>query len=211
MGHAVIGVSASFAISASPPPPVQRQSITTEQSRRCWINLLVGVVLGVVAVALGPFVACVLSRAASGRRHRCPRHGLCLHMLPEYSTAPASRRQMRFVTLSIDRHRVAGGQHLHRHTTWRCAFCILVARRHLTVTPLVYTSRLVASRWVRASRAKHTEIFHMMRFGRHAHAEWVIMYFAMTWTSSAGRFLGRRRARHLRPRLFSWSTSRPTI
>src|SRR5581483_8880458 len=58
MVTAVIGVFSVFRDFGLSAAAVQRQSITPEQSSTLfWINLGVGCILGVIAVALGPFVA----------------------------------------------------------------------------------------------------------------------------------------------------------
>jgi len=192
MVTAVIGVFSVFRDFGLSAAAVQRQSITTEQSSTLfWINLVVGFVLGVVAVALGPFVAtfyheprlvgvtAVLATAfvfnAAGVQHSA--------ML---------ERQMRFVMLSmIDIVSLAVSTSIGIAMALRgFAYWSLVATS--TVTPLVYTIGVwVAAKWVPGRPRKHTEIFHMMRFGGTLTLNGLIMYFAMNLDKVLlGRFWG---------------------
>jgi len=192
MVTAVIGVFSVFRDFGLSAAAVQRQSITTEQSSTLfWVNVAVGLGLGAVAVATGPFVAAfyhephlvgvtaVLATAfvfnACGVQH-----------------SALLERQMRFVMLSmIDiasltiSTSIGIAMALHGFGYWS-----LVATS--TITPLVYTIGVwLAAQWVPGRPRRHLEIFHMMRFGGTLTLNGLIMYFAMNLDKILlGRFWG---------------------
>ena len=192
MVTAVIGVFSVFRDFGLSAAAVQRQSITTDQSSTLfWINVLVGLALGAVAVALGPFVAAfyheprlvgvtaVLATAfvfnACGVQH-----------------SALLERQMRFVMLSmIDIASLGVSTTIGIVMALRgFGYWSLVATS--TVTPLVYTIGVwLAARWVPGRPRKHLEIFHMMRFGGTLTLNGLVMYFAMNLDKVLlGRFWG---------------------
>ena len=192
MVTAVIGVFSVFRDFGLSAAAVQRNSITSEQSSTLfWINLAVGGALGVLAMALGPFVAAfyheprligvtaVLATAfvfnAAGVQH-----------------SALLERQMRFVTLSvIDIVSLGSGTSVGIAMALRgCGYWSLVATS--TVTPFVYTLGCwIMARWVPGRPRKHLEIFHMMRFGGTLTLNGLIMYFSMNLDKVLlGRFWG---------------------
>jgi PST family polysaccharide transporter len=192
MVTAVIGVFSVFRDFGLSAAAVQRQSITTDQSSTLfWINVAVGFALGIIAVALGPFVAAfyhephlvgvtaVLATAfvfnACGVQH-----------------SALLERQMRFVMLSmIDIASLAVSTSIGIAMALRgFGYWSLVATS--TVTPLVYTIGVwLAARWVPGRPRRHLEIFHMMRFGGTLTLNGLIMYFAMNLDKILlGRFWG---------------------
>jgi O-antigen/teichoic acid export membrane protein len=192
MVTAVIGVFSVFRDFGLSAAAVQRQSITTDQSSTLfWINVAVGIALGLIAVALGPFVAAfyhephlvgvtaVLATAfvfnACGVQH-----------------SALLERQMRFVMLSmIDIASLAVSTSIGIAMAFRgFGYWSLVATS--TVTPLVYTIGVwLATRWVPGRPRRHLEIFHMMRFGGTLTLNGLIMYFAMNLDKILlGRFWG---------------------
>jgi PST family polysaccharide transporter len=192
MVTAVIGVFSVFRDFGLSAAAVQRSKITNEQSSTLfWINLLVGAVLALVAVALGPLVAkfyheqrligvtAVLATAfflnAAGVQH-----------------SAVLERQMRFVTLSlIDifslfiSASVGIGMALSGWGYWS-----LVAIS--TVTPLIYTICVwLTAGWIPGKPQRDTGIGSMLRFGGTLTLNGLIMYLASNLDKVLlGRFWG---------------------
>ena len=192
MVTAVIGVFSVFRDFGLSAAAVQRSSITGEQSSTLfWINLLVGVVMGLIAVALGPFVAAFYHEPRLVAVTAALATGFVFNAAGVQHSA-LLERQMRFVTLSmIDitslliSTTVGVGMALRGFGYWA-----LVATS--IIPPLVYSAGVwIMSRWVPGRPKKHTEIFHMMRFGGTLTLNGLVMYFAMNLDKVLlGRFWG---------------------
>jgi PST family polysaccharide transporter len=185
----VFSVFRDFGLSAA---AVQRTTVTEEQaSTLFWINLLVGAILGLLVVALAPFlvwfyreprllgVTTVLASAflfnAAGVQH-----------------SAILERQMRFVTLSVidvvsllTSVLVAIGMALRGYGYWS-----LVASA--TVIPLVYTVCLwLTTAWFPGRPRKGIGIRSMMRFGGTLTLNGLVMYIATNFEKVLlGRFWG---------------------
>jgi O-antigen/teichoic acid export membrane protein len=192
MVTAVIGVFSVFRDFGLSSAAVQRATITTEQSSTLfWINVAVGATLGLVALALGPFVAAIY--------HEQRLVGVTAALATAFLFNAAGvqhcaflERQMRFVTLSIidissllASTSVGIGMALSGFGYWS-----LVATS--TVTPLVYTICVwLSSGWVPGRPRKDMELRAMMRFGGTLTLNGLIMYFACNLDKVLlGRFWG---------------------
>ncbi|HEY1500094.1 MAG TPA: lipopolysaccharide biosynthesis protein [Acidobacteriaceae bacterium] len=192
MVTAVIGVFSVFRDFGLSAAAVQRQSITTDQSSTLfWINVAVGLALGLIAIALGPFIAAFYHEPHLAGVTAVLATAFVFNACGVQHSA-LLERQMRFVMLSIIdivslavSTSIGIGMALRGFGYWS-----LVATS--TVTPLVYTIGVwFATRWVPGRPRKHLEIFHMMRFGGTLTLSGLIMYFAMNLDKVLlGRFWG---------------------
>jgi PST family polysaccharide transporter len=185
----VFSVFRDFGLSAA---AVQRTTVTEEQaSTLFWINLLVGAILGLLVVALAPFLAWF---------YREPRLlGVTVVLASAFLFNAAGvqhsailERQMRFVTLSVidvvsllTSVLVAIGMALRGYGYWS-----LVASA--TVIPLVYTVCLwLTTAWLPGRPRKEIGIRSMMRFGGTLTLNGLVMYIATNFEKVLlGRFWG---------------------
>ena len=192
MVTAVIGVFNVFRDFGLSAAAVQRTSVTEEQSSTLfWINLLVGAMLGLLTLAVAPFVVAfyheqrllgvtaVLATAflfnAAGVQH-----------------SALLERQMRFTTLSIIdissllvSTAIGIGMALRGFGYWA-----LVATT--TVSPLVYTACVwLTTAWVPGRPRQHVGVLSMMRFGGTLTLNGLVMYIASNLEKVLlGRFWG---------------------
>jgi O-antigen/teichoic acid export membrane protein len=192
MVTAVIGVLNIFRDFGLSAAAVQRGSVTKEQSSTLfWINLLVGVILGLSALAMAPFVVAfyhdrrllgvtaVLATAflfnAAGIQHTA-----------------LLERQMRFTTLSvIDIASMAVSTAVGIGMAARgFGYWALVAAA--TVSPLVYTACVwLTTGWVPGRPRKQVGVGSMMRFGGTLTLNGLVMYVASNFEKVLlGRFWG---------------------
>jgi O-antigen/teichoic acid export membrane protein len=192
MVTAVIGVFNVFRDFGLSAAAVQRTTVTEEQSSTLfWINLLVGAMLGLLTLAVAPFVVAfyheqrllgvtaVLATAflfnAAGVQH-----------------SALLERQMRFTTLSIIdissllvSTSIGIGMALRGFGYWA-----LVATT--TVTPIVYTACVwLTTAWVPGRPRQHVGVLSMMRFGGTLTLNGLVMYIASNLEKVLlGRFWG---------------------
>ena len=192
MVTAVIGVFSVFRDFGLSSAAVQRTEITAEQSSTLfWINLLVGLILGAITVALGPLVAAFYHEPRLVKVTAVMATAFVFNSASVQHSA-LLERQMRFVALSVIdvislavSTSIGIGMALHGFGYWS-----LVAT--VTVTPLVYTIGVwLTSRWIPGLPHRHLEILHMMRFGSALTLNGLIMYLAMNLDKVLlGRFWG---------------------
>lgn len=185
----VFNVFRDFGLSAA---AVQRTTVTNEQaSTLFWINLLVGAILGLLVVAMAPFVVLfyheprllgVTAALASG----------FLFNAAGVQHSAILERQMRFTTLSVidivsllTGILVGIGMALHGYGYWA-----LVATA--TLTPLVYTvCAWLTTAWVPGRPHKGSGVRSMMRFGGTLTLNGLVMYIATNFEKILlGRFWG---------------------
>jgi O-antigen/teichoic acid export membrane protein len=185
----VFNVFRDFGLSAA---AVQRTTVTNEQaSTLFWINLLVGAILGLLVVAMAPFVVLfyheprllgVTAALASG----------FLFNAAGVQHSAILERQMRFTALSVIDivSLLAGilvgiGMALHGYGYWA-----LVATT--TLTPLVYTvCTWLTTAWVPGRPHKRSGVRSMMRFGGTLTLNGLVMYMATNFEKILlGRFWG---------------------
>jgi len=185
----VFSVFRDFGLSAA---AVQRTTITKEQaSTLFWINLLVGAILGLLVVAMAPFVV---------RFYREPRLlGVTMALASAFLFNAAGvqqsatlERQMRFTTLSaidvvswLSSATVGISMAAHGFGYWS-----LVAST--TVTPLVYTiCAWLTTGWVPGRPHRGVGIRSMMRFGGTLTLNGLVMYITTNFDKVLlGRFWG---------------------
>lgn len=192
MVTAVIGVFSVFRDFGLSAAAVQRMTVTEDQaSTLFWINLLVGAMLAMLALALAPLVVvfyhekrllgvtAVLATAflfnAAGVQH-----------------SSMLERQMRFITLSVIdivsllvSTAIGIGMALRGFGYWA-----LVATT--TVTPIVYTIGVwMTTAWVPGMPRKQSGIRSMLRFGGTVTLNGLVMYIASNFEKVLlGRFWG---------------------
>src|SRR5712692_3145187 len=185
----VFSVFRDFGLSAA---AVQRTTVTEEQaSTLFWINVLVGAILGLLVVAMAPFIV---------RFYREPRLlGVTAALASAFLFNAAGvqhsailERQMRFITLSVidivsllTSVLVGIGMALHGYGYWS-----LVATT--TVAPLVYTVCLwLTTAWFPGRPHQGIGIRSMMRFGGTLTMNGLVMYVATNFEKILlGRFWG---------------------
>jgi len=185
----VFSVFRDFGLSAA---AVQRTTVTEEQaSTLFWINVLVGAILGLLVVAMAPFIV---------RFYREPRLlGVTAALASAFLFNAAGvqhsailERQMRFITLSVidivsllTSVVVGIGMALHGYGYWS-----LVATT--TVAPLVYTVCLwLTTAWFPGRPHQGIGIRSMMRFGGTLTMNGLVMYVATNFEKILlGRFWG---------------------
>lgn len=185
----VFSVFRDFGLSAA---AVQRTTVTEEQaSTLFWINVLVGAILGLLVVAMAPFIVWF---------YREPRLlGVTAALASAFLFNAAGvqhsailERQMRFITLSVidivsllTSVLVAIGMALHGYGYWS-----LVASA--TVVPFVYTVCLwLTTAWFPGRPHKGIGIRSMMRFGGTLTLNSLVMYIATNFEKVLlGRFWG---------------------
>ena len=192
MVTAVIGVFSVFRDFGLSAAAVQRMTVTEDQaSTLFWINLLVGAMLALLALALAPLVVvfyhekrllgvtAVLATAflfnAAGVQH-----------------SSMLERQMRFITLSVIdivsllvSTAIGIGMALRGWGYWA-----LVATT--TVTPIVYTIGVwMTTAWIPGRPRKQSGIRSMLRFGGTVTLNGLVMYIASNFEKVLlGRFWG---------------------
>ena len=192
MVTAVIGVFNVFRDFGLSAAAIQRETITVEQSSTLfWINLLVGAVLGLIALTLGPFIAAFYHEQHLIRVTAVLATAFLFNAAAVQHSA-LLERQMRFVALAaIDTlsllvsTSVGIGMALRGFGYWS-----LVATT--TVTPLVFAIGVwLTSGWIPGRPRRHMGILSMMRFGGTLTLNGLIMYFAMNLDKVLlGRFWG---------------------
>lgn len=192
MVTAVIGVFNVFRDFGLSAAAIQRETITVEQSSTLfWINLLVGAVLGLIALTLGPFIAAFYHEQHLIRVTAVLATAFLFNAAAVQHSA-LLERQMRFVALAaIDTlsllvsTSVGIGMALRGFGYWS-----LVATT--VVTPLIYTICIWSiSGWIPGKPRRHMGIRSMMRFGGTLTLNGLIMYFAMNLDKVLlGRFWG---------------------
>src|SRR5229473_6290536 len=185
----VFSVFRDFGLSAA---AVQRTTVTEEQaSTLFWINVLVGAILGLLVVAMAPFIV---------RFYREPRLlGVTAALASAFLFNAAGvqhsailERQMRFITLSVidivsllTSVVVGIGMALHGFGYWA-----LVAMT--VITPLVYTMCVwLTTAWVPGRPHRQVGVRSMMRFGGALTLNGLVMYIASNFEKVLlGRFWG---------------------
>jgi PST family polysaccharide transporter len=185
----VFNVFRDFGLSAA---AVQRTTVTNEQaSTLFWINLSVGAILGLLVVAMAPFVVLfyheprllgVTAALASG----------FLFNAAGVQHSAILERQMRFTTLSVidivsllTSILVGIGMALHGYGYWALVATTIVA-------PLVYTvGAWLTTAWVPGRPHKRSGVRSMMRFGGTLTLNGLVMYIATNFEKILlGRFWG---------------------
>ncbi len=192
MVTAVIGVFNVFRDFGLSAAAVQRQTITEEQaSTLFWINVMVGTVLGLLSLAMAPFVV------AFYHDHRLLGVTAVLATAFLFNAAGVQHsslleRQMRFTTLSaIDIISLLASTSLgiamamHGFGYWS-----LVATA--TSAPLVYTAcAWTATRWVPGRPHKQVGLRSLMRFGGTVTLNGLVLYIASNFEKVLlGRYWG---------------------
>jgi PST family polysaccharide transporter len=192
MVTAVIGVFSVFRDFGLSTAAVQRASVTKEQSSTLfWINLLVGAILGLLALAMAPFVVAFY--------HEQRLFGVTAVLATAFLFNAAGvqhtallERQMRFTTLSVIdivsllvSTAIGIGMATHGFGYWA-----LVATT--TVTPLVYTVCVwLTTGWVPGRPRKQVGVRSMIRFGGTLTLNGLVMYIASNFEKVLlGRFWG---------------------
>ena len=192
MVTAVIGVFSVFRDFGLSAAAVQQTSITGEQSSTLfWINLLVGLFLGLLAASMGPFVA--------GFYHQPQLVGITAVLATAFVFNSAGvqhtallERQMRFVTLSVlDIGSIVVStvigivMALDGFGYWALVITS-------TVTPFLYMIGVwLASGWIPGRPRRVAGVGSMMRFGGALTANGLVMYFAKNCDKILlGRFWG---------------------
>jgi O-antigen/teichoic acid export membrane protein len=192
MVTAVIGVFSVFRDFGLSAAAVQRTSVTEQQSSTLfWINLSVGAVLGLLALAMAPFVVAFY--------HEQRLFGVTAVLATAFLFNAAGvqhtavlERQMRFTTLSVidivsllASTAIGIGMAIHGFGYWA-----LVATA--TVTPLVYTVCVwLTTGWVPGRPRKQVGVGSMMRFGGTLTLNGLVMYIASNFEKVLlGRFWG---------------------
>ena len=192
MVTAVIGVFSVFRDFGLSAAAVQRTTVTKEQSSTLfWINLLVGAILGLLALAMAPFVVAFY--------HEQRLFGVTAVLATAFLFNAAGvqhtallERQMRFTTLSVIdivsllvSTAIGIGMATHGFGYWA-----LVATT--TVTPLVYTVCVwLTTGWVPGRPRKQVGVRSMIRFGGILTLDGLVMYIASNFEKVLlGRFWG---------------------
>jgi PST family polysaccharide transporter len=192
MVTAVIGVFSVFRDFGLSAAAVQRTSVTEEQSSTLfWINLLVGAVLGLLALAMAPFVVAFYHEQRLFGVTAVLATAFLFNAAGVQHTALLERR-MRFTALSIIdissllvSTAIGIGMATHGFGYWA-----LVATT--TVTPLVYTACVwMTTGWVPGRPHSQVGIRSMMRFGGTLTLNGLVMYVASNLEKVLlGRFWG---------------------
>ena len=192
MVTAVIGVFSVFRDFGLSAAAVQRANVTKEQaSTLFWINLLVGASLGLLSLAIAPFVVFFYHEPRLLGVTAALASGFLFNAAGVQHTA-ILERQMRFTTLSVIdilsllASTAAGiGMATHGFGYWA-----LVATT--IVTPLVYTMCVwLATAWVPGRPRKQVGVRSMMRFGGALTLNGLVMYIASNFEKVLlGRFWG---------------------
>lgn len=192
MVTAVTGVLTMFRDFGLSSAAVQWANISEEQSSTLfWINVLVGVLLTLVAVAMAPLVVAFYHEPRLFRVTAV----LALSFLFNAAGVQHSallQRQMRFTTLAmistlawlIGTALAIGGAKLH-YGYW--ALVAMALAVPLTTTICLW----VATAWVPGRPRRRTGIIHMMRFGGTITANGLVMYIASNFEKVLlGRYWG---------------------
>jgi len=192
MVTAVVGVFNVFKDFGLSAAAVQRTTVTEEQSSTLfWINIFVGMILGLLVVALAPFIVAFY--------HEQRLFGVTAVLATAFLFNAAGvqhtallERQMRFTTLSVIEIAsllvstgIGVGMATHRFGYWS-----LVSTT--TVTPLVYTVCVwLATGWVPGRPRMQVGVRSMMRFGGTLTLNGLVMYIASNFEKVLlGRFWG---------------------
>jgi len=192
MVTAVIGVFSVFRDFGLSAAAVQRMTVTEEQaSTLFWINLLVGAVLGLLALAMAPIVVAFY--------HEQRLFGVTAVLATAFLFNAAGvqhssmlERQMRFITLSVIdivslsvSTAIGIGMALRGFGYWA-----LVATT--IVTPIIYTTGVwMTTAWVPGRPRKQAGIRSMLRFGGTVTLNGLVMYIASNFEKVLlGRFWG---------------------
>ena len=192
MVTAVIGIFNVFRDFGLSAAAVQRTTVTEEQSSTLfWVNVLVGVVLGLLALVLAPVVAAFY--------HESRLLGVTAVLASAFFFNAASvqhtallERQMRFTTLSIIdivSLTISSAIGIAMATRGFGYWALVVSS---TVTPLVYTICVwLTTGWVPGRPRKNVGIGSMIRFGGTLTMNGVVMYVASNFEKILlGRFWG---------------------
>lgn len=192
MVTAVIGIFNVFKDFGLSTATVQRQNVTQEESSTLfWINILVGVVLGIVALALGPFVAKFYHEPRLVGVTAVLATGFVFNAAGVQHSA-LLQRQMRFTTISmidivalVVSTSTGIGMALAGYGYWSLAATTVI-------TPLVYSIGVwIAARWIPGRPRRHTGIGSILRFGGTLTANGIVMYIASNLEKVLlGRFWG---------------------
>lgn len=185
----VFGVFRDFGLSAA---AVQRMTVTEEQaSTLFWINLLVGALLGLLALSLAPLVV-VFYHEKRLFRVTAVLATAFLFNAAGVQHSSMLERQMRFVTLSVIdivslvvSTAVGIGMALRGFGYWA-----LVATT--TVTPIVYTAGVwITTAWVPGPPRTQSGMRSMLRFGGTVTLNGLVMYIASNFEKVLlGRYWG---------------------
>lgn len=192
MVTAVIGVFNVFRDFGLSAAAVQRQSVTEEQSSTLfWINLLVGATLGLLALAMAPFVVAFY--------HEQRLFGVTAVLATAFLFNAAGvqhtallERQMRFTTLSaidiVSLLTSTGiGIFMAKHGFGYWALVVSAV-----VTPLVYTICVwMRTAWIPGRPHQQVGIVSLMRFGGTLTLNGLVMYIASNFEKVLlGRYWG---------------------
>ncbi|HYM74926.1 MAG TPA: lipopolysaccharide biosynthesis protein [Candidatus Dormibacteraeota bacterium] len=192
MVTAVIGVFSVFRDFGLSAAAVQRTTVTEEQSSTLfWINLLVGAILGLLALAVSPFIAAFY--------HERRLFGITAVLAAAFLFNAAGvqhtsllERQMRFTTLSIiDLSSLLASTAIGIGMAMRgLGYWALVATT--AITPLVYTACVwLTTAWVPGRPRRQAGVRSMMRFGGTLTLNGLVMYIASNFEKVLlGRFWG---------------------
>jgi PST family polysaccharide transporter len=192
MVTAVIGVFNVFRDFGLSGATVQRSTVTEEQiSTLFWINILVGTILGLLTLAMAPFVASFYREPRLVGVTAALAVGFIFNAAGVQHSA-ILERQMRFTILSVidlvsllTGILVGIGMALRGYRYWA-----LVAN---TISfPLVYTMCVwLATRWIPGRPRKQVGVHSMMRFGGTLTLNGLVMYIAINFEKVLlGRFWG---------------------
>ena len=192
MVTAVIGVFNVFRDFGLSAAAVQRSTVKEEQiSTLFWINLAVGVFLGLLSLALAPFVVSFYREPRLFGVTAALATGFLFNAVGVQHSA-ILERQMRFTTLSIIdvtslvvSAAVGIGMATHGFGYWALVATTITA-------PLVYSMCVwVATGWVPGRPHRQVGIRSMVRFGGTLTMNGLVMYFASNFEKVLlGRFWG---------------------
>jgi PST family polysaccharide transporter len=185
----VFGVFRDFGLSAA---AVQRTTVSQDQaSTLFWINVLVGVILGFVTLAMAPLIVAFYHEQRLLGITAVLATAFVFNAVGVQHTA-FLERQMRFTTLSVIdifsilvSTTIGIGMATHGFGYWS-----LVATT--TVTPFIYTICVwLTTRWVPGRPRRRVGILSMMRFGGTLTLNGLVMYVASNFEKVLlGRFWG---------------------
>jgi PST family polysaccharide transporter len=192
MVTAVIGVFNVFRDFGLSGAAVQRATVTEEQiSTLFWINVLVGAVLGILTLAMAPFVVSFYREPRLLGVTAALATGFLFNAAGVQHSA-LLERQMRFTTLSvIDLASLSTGILVGIWMALRgYGYWALVA--NTIVFPLAYTMCVwLATRWVPGRPRRQVGVRSMMRFGGTLTLNGLVMYIAINFEKVLlGRFWG---------------------
>ena len=192
MVTAVIGVFNVFRDFGLSGAAVQRATVTEEQvSTLFWINLLVGALLGLLSLAMAPFVASFYHEPRLLGVTAALATGFLFNAAGVQHTAMLER-QMRFTTLSvidiISLLASAGtgiGMAMHGFAYWALVASTITA-------PLIYTVCVwITTAWVPGRPHRRVGIRSMMRFGGTLTMNGLVMYISSNFEKVLlGRYWG---------------------